>query len=248
MKRLSKILKYVICSVVIFGSSFAKDKEISISAAASLEPVIKKIIAEYSKENKVEIIGNYGGSGTLRKQIENGAEVDVVFFADKENYDILKKKNLVSNEKLNINISNTLVFVGDKGIKSLSEIKNEKIAIGDPKTVPVGRYAMEYINAEGYAEKLKDNIVYGKEVRAVTNYFDLGEVEYAIIYKTELAKLKKKFVVSEIDPTKYTNIEYSSGILLGKDSNEVKKFYSFFNSEIAKKIFEDAGYKIEIVK
>lgn len=248
MKRLSKFLKYVICSIIIFGSSFAKDKEISISAAASLEPVIKKVIAEYTKENKVDIIGNYGGSGTLRKQIENGAEVDIVFFADKENYDILKEEKLVSNEKLNIKISNTLVLVGDKQIKSLAEIKNEKIAIGDPKTVPVGRYAMEYITTEGYAEKLENNIVYGKEVRAVTNYFDLGEVEYAIIYKTELGKLKKKFVVSEIDQSKYATIEYSSGILLGKNSDEVKKLYNFFNSETVKRIFEEAGYKIEIVK
>jgi molybdate transport system substrate-binding protein len=114
------------------------------------------------------------------------------------------------------------------------------VAIGDPLTVPAGKYAMNYLKSEGYEDKLKENLVYGKEVRVVTNYFNLGEVDFAIIYKTELEKIKGNYYTLSLN-TK-NKIEYSSGILLGRDSENVKKFYKFFETDKAKDIFKKAGY------
>ncbi len=243
VKKNLKYIIYTLMLILTFNIALGAEKEIKLSIAGSLEPVIKEVIEEYKKDiqNKdINFITNYGGSGSLRKQIENGSDTDIVFFADKENFEILKEKKLISDEELSFKIYNSLILVGNKQIISISEINKEKVAIGDPLTVPAGKYAMNYLKSEGYEDKLKENLVYGKEVRVVTNYFNLGEVDFAIIYKTELEKIKGNYYTLSLN-TK-NKIEYSSGILLGRDSENVKKFYKFFETDKAKDIFKKAGY------
>lgn len=233
--------------IYIFNFNFIKSEEIKISAAASLSGVIKEIIEEYKKENKIEFIENYGGSGTLRKQIENGADIDIAFFADKLDIEKLKKENLIYEnlDLKSVKIYNTLVIVGNEKFKDFEKIKDEKIGIGDPKMVPVGKYAMEYLNYIKSYEKFIPNYIYAKDASALINYFELGEIDYAIVYKTEANRIKKEKYLVEINEKAHDEIEYGYAILRGKERKEVLNFYNFFNHSKSKKIFEKYGYLIK---
>ncbi|EPP69489.1 molybdenum ABC transporter substrate-binding protein, partial [Staphylococcus epidermidis Scl22] len=121
-------------------------QELQVSAAASLTEVSKSLENEFKKDHpNVEIKFNYGGSGALRQQIEAGAPADVMMSANTKDIDLLKKKNK-AHDTYNY-AKNQLVLIGDKN-KSYTSVKdlnqNDKLALGQIKTVPAGKYAKQY--------------------------------------------------------------------------------------------------------
>ena len=113
--------------------------EVNLSIAASLKEVINKMADSFARKNSgVRFLKNYGGSGTLAKQIENGAPADIFISANLEWMEYLKNKRLIDTGRLSAFTNNTLVFVGVAGRASsmLDLLKLEKIAIGSPKSVP----------------------------------------------------------------------------------------------------------------
>lgn len=134
-----------------------KKQEIQVAAAASLTDVTKKLASEFKKEHKnADIKFNYGGSGALRKQIESGAPVDVFMSANTKDVDALKDKNKAHNTYKYA--KNSLVLIGDKdsNYTSVKDLKgNDKLALGEVKTVPAGKYAKQYLDNITYLKKLK---------------------------------------------------------------------------------------------
>ncbi|MCS4932159.1 molybdate ABC transporter substrate-binding protein [Staphylococcus aureus] len=122
-----------------------KKQEIQVAAAASLTDVTKKLASEFKKEHKnADIKFNYGGSGALRKQIESGAPVDVFMSANTKDVDALKDKNKAHDTYKYA--KNSLVLIGDKdsNYTSVKDLKdNDKLALGEVKTVPAGKYAKQ---------------------------------------------------------------------------------------------------------
>ena len=90
---------------------------------------------------------------------------------------------------------NKLVLVGDKNSdkSSVKDLKdNEKLAIGEVKTVPAGKYAKQYLEDQGLYGEVKDNLVYAKDVKQVLNYVEKGNAEMGFVYETDLYTDKKK--------------------------------------------------------
>ena len=134
---------------------------------------INEIIKEYENENNVKVNINFGGSGTLKSQIENGADVCAYFSANENFMDELVEKNIVKKDEINVPISNSLVLIkSDKckyDIKSLKDLLKYDItmAIGQIDTVPAGQYAKECLEKLNIFNEIKDKRVYGKDVSAV---------------------------------------------------------------------------------
>lgn len=244
MKNIFKIL-LVSLVILIAGCGKEKEKEITISAAASLKEVIYELSSEFQKENKnIKININLGGSGALKNQIIGGAPVDIVFFASKSDLDDLKKKNLIEENNHQDILKNRIVIAGKNEIKDLSEIKNKKIAIGIPETVPAGRYAKEVLENANLWNEIKSNIIFSKDVRSAMQYIEIGEVDYAFIYKTD-AKLMKNSIISYIiSENLHKPIIYSYGIIKNKNSKEVINFYEFLKSSKAKAYYEKYNFEM----
>ncbi|WP_304158447.1 molybdate ABC transporter substrate-binding protein, partial [Fusobacterium ulcerans] len=144
MKKIFKITAAAVSIFLLTACGKTEKKEITISAAASLNEVLSQVVENYQKENKnVKVNINFGASGALKKQIEGGAPVDFVFFASKKDLEDLKKQDLVSEKFSKDILENTMVVAGRKKIDNLSEMLEHKVAIGDPDTVPAGRYAKQ---------------------------------------------------------------------------------------------------------
>ena len=214
--------KTILLFVCTFFISFlsVNGREITISSATSLKSVVEKLILEYNKKNEqLKINVNYGSSGTLRKQIENGAEIDIVLFADKENLQKLEKQGLIENRERKFKVLNSLIFVGNKPLD-----KKGVLGLCEAKVVPLGNYSMEALSNKN--------------------------IDYGILYKTEIKHLVKSYALFEIDSDTHSEIEYSFGVVKQEKSKnneniEVEKIYEFLNSEQSEKIFQEFGFKIE---
>ena len=170
-------------------------QELQVSAAASLTEVSKSLGNEFKKDHpNVEIKFNYGGSGALRQQIEAGAPADVMMSANTKDIDLLKKKNK-AHDTYNY-AKNQLVLIGDKN-KSYTSVKdlnqNDKLALGQIKTVPAGKYAKQYLDDQHLYGDVKDKIIFAKDVKQVLNYVEKEmHRKDSFIKQTYINKRKKQ--------------------------------------------------------
>lgn len=232
------------------GSQNISQKNLNISAAASLTDVLKKISAEFEKNNPdTKIIFNFGSSGALQQAIENGGETDIFFSAAQKQMDSLENsKNLAENSRKNL-LENEIVLISpidsDK-IKNFSDLTQEniKIALGEPKGVPVGQYSEEILKNLGIFDEIKNKFVYGSDVRQVLAWVESGEVDCGIVYATD-AKISEKIKIVEVaDKNLHKPVIYPVAIIKNaKNFDSAKKFLDFLSTDTAKNIFKNYGFK-----
>ena len=160
----------------------------------------------------------------------------------------LVQKNIVKEDEITVPISNSLVLI--KSDKCKFDIKNLKdllkydvnIAIGQIDTVPAGQYAKESLEKINIFNKIKDKLIYGKDVSAVKNYVENSEVDLGIVYKSDSLDLKNSKVVLEIPKNLHEKINYTLAPI--NDSEDGKKIIEFINSKNSKEILKKYGFLI----
>lgn len=212
-------------------------REVIVSAAASLEEGILEIAGEYQRDTGVDVRVNLGGSGSLKKQVEEGAPVDVILLASKSYYDELNKGGYI--EEGGGLLENALTVVGKKKINDIREVEGT-VAIGDPGFVPAGRYAKEAFMKSGIWEELEGELLFTKDVRSALAYANMGEADYSVVYKTE-SLLVREMEVYEIPEDLHSQIVYSGGSLK-RAGSEGKRFYSYLVTRL--EVFEKYGFKV----
>ena len=225
--------------------------DINISAAASLREVITELSDGFAKNNPgVKFQNNFGGSGAIAKQIENGAPADLFFSANLEWMDYLKEKKLLDEKSIGIFAFNTLVFVGkpDLKVRAMQDVvKLDKIAIGSPKSVPAGQYALEAFKKAGIDKQLENKLVMAKDVRECLMYADRGEVVGAFVYKTDAEQLAKNVKILFAVPQElYPRVTYPMGLTVaGSKKPEAAAFYKFLQSPAAKEVLAKHGFIVK---
>jgi len=242
--------------------AIAQEKtEVIVSAAASLTESFSAIAKAFESENpNVKILLNFAGAGTLLKQIESGAQVDVFASADQETMDKAVKEGHISSRTVKIFARNELVLAipldSSVEIKSLKELtRNEisKIAIGNPDTVPAGRYAKSALESLNLWESLQGKLVLGENVRQVADYISRQEVEAGFIFLTDSivfsAKLKAANKVQTPNPIRYPiGIVTHADDTLAKDAasstqkQPVQQFVDFVSGATGTAILKKFGF------
>ncbi len=226
--------------------------EVTVFAAASLTDSLKEIVATYEKQSGVKIILNFGASSTLARQIEEGAPADIFFSADEAKMDGLEKKGLILKETRKSRLSNSLVIVVAAGgraaienPKDLATGKLMRLALAEPKTVPAGIYAKEYLQKVNLWSAVEAKVVPTENVRAALVAVEAGNVEAAIVYKTDAGISKKVKVACEIPIKDGPAISYPMAVVKEATQPEAsKKFLQYLNSDDAAKMFEKFGFII----
>lgn len=243
MKKFLIFILGILMSVSVFS------KEIMVSAAASLKNCLEEIIPEYEKTSSNKIILNLGGSGTLRTQIEKGAEVDIFISANQANAERLVKNGIAKKENVYDFLSNVLILVkspySKSKISSVEELKNSDvyIAVGNPETAPVGVYTLQALKNLGIFDTLnQDKIVYGKDVTATAQYVDMGETDFGIIYDSDKNRMKNPIVVADFPENSHDKIIYSLVFL--NNNKETEKFFEFLKKDSTKEIFKKHGFTV----
>ncbi|MEQ8202117.1 MAG: molybdate ABC transporter substrate-binding protein, partial [Syntrophomonadaceae bacterium] len=196
----------------------------------------------------VTITYNLAASGTLQQQIEQGAPADMFISAGKSQMDALEQKGLiVASSRKNV-VGNELVLVAGKdsklsGFEGLSDPAVKKIAIGTPESVPAGQYAKDTLTTMGLWDKLTSKLVQAKDVRAVLNYVETGNVDAGLVYRTDAATSTTVKIVAAAPAGSSKPIVYPMAIIASsKQPQEAQQFEDFLASDEATQVFAKYGF------
>lgn len=227
------------------------ETELVVSAAASLTDALEEIKKAYERENsEIKITYNLGSSGKLAQQIEQGAPVDVYLSASSLYMNQLDDKNLIYEETRTTLASNEMVLITNKNnpinINSFEQITREfgQIAIGNPESVPAGKYAKDILLELNIWDELQNKLVYAKDDRQVLTYVESDNVELGIVYYSDTLITDKIRILAKADPDLHEPIEYTAAVVkYTKNKEQAKDFLDFLSSEEAKEIFKRYGLK-----
>lgn len=237
----------IFIGLFLFWSAEVFADEVWISAAASMKDVMTESAKIYRKKNpSASIVGNFGASGALAKQIENGAPTDIFVSANREWVDYLVEKKLLVPEKIHPFAYNTLVFVGKGKVKSFPDLVNlGRIAIASPRSAPAGAYAMEALEKSGWLPRLKKKLIQARDVREALAYAERGEVDGAFVYQTD-ALLAKDVKILFVVPSKlHAPILYPLAMTLRGSAKEgTMAYYQFLQGDEVRGIQKRYGFTV----
>ncbi len=247
MKKRAQI---ILATAVLLAATLVRAAEVTVFAAASLTDSLEEIAATYEKQSDDRIVFNLGASSTLARQIEEGAPADIFFSADEAKMDRLEQKGLIFKETRKSRLSNSLVIViaAEKSAaiespKDLATDKVKRLALAEPKTVPAGIYAKEYLQKQNLWSAVESKVIPTENVRAALAAVEAGNVEAGIVYKTDAASSRRVKVAYEVPVEDSPAISYPMAVVKeAKQPEAAKKFLQYLGSRDATKVFERFGF------
>jgi molybdate transport system substrate-binding protein len=229
----------------------AAESELIVHAASSLTDVLTVLSKQYERSTGQKVTCNFGASSTLARQIQEGAPGDIFFSADEAKIDQLQSHGLIVKEFRKSLLSNTLVIVVAKRssvqLNTTADLlnTNEKIAIAEPQSVPAGIYAKKYLQKIHAWEKIVHRLVYTDNVRAALSAVESGNVEMAIVYRTDAQISKKVRIAFEVPRKEGPRIGYPIALLTQASQRvEARKLYEFLVSDPALRIYQQYDFLI----
>jgi molybdate transport system substrate-binding protein len=262
MKKLSVLLlacllllTFVSCSKKTETSSDISSVkvEINISAAASLTESLNEISALYKTEKpNVTLTFNFGASGTLQTQIEEGAAADVFISAAQKQMNALESKDfLLSGTRKDLLVNKVVLIVPSSSsadLKSFEDCLSDKvkmIAIGDPESVPVGQYTKEIFTSLNGWDEISAKANLASDVKQVLSWTETGVVDCGIVYSTDANSSDKVKVVAEAPEGSHSPVVYPAALMKSTTiQEEAHAFLDFLSTDKAKQVFTGNGFTI----
>ncbi|MGL5327802.1 MAG: molybdate ABC transporter substrate-binding protein [Peptostreptococcaceae bacterium] len=252
--RLKKIFGVTTLILVLGLSGCNKNeenkKELNISAASSLKEVMVVIEEKYNKVSKdIELVINYGGSGSLQKQIEQGAPCDVFISAGKSQMEELSKKGILLEDTYKDLLKNNLVLISKKNsdidnIEDLASNSVKHIGVGEFKSVPAGKYTEEVLKNTNLYNEINDKLVFAKDVKEVLTWTKTGNTEAGFVYYSDTINNNEIKIIEKISPKLHSDIIYPISVIKdSKNKDEAIKFEEFLLSDEGQNVFKEFGYE-----
>ena len=225
--------------------------QLTVSAAASLKEALTAIDQDFQRAHpNVTVTPNFGASGTLQLQIEQGAPVDVFVSAAPQQMDALAAKNLLLVDTRANLLENELVLIAPKDSKAVSGFGDLKrtdvrvIAVGDPRSVPAGTYAQQVLTALGIYDAVKSKMTLATDVRQVLADVETGSAEAGLVYSTDAAISSKVRVVMDAPAGTHRPIVYPAAVLRASmNPDAAREFVSYLASPAARAVFLKYGFR-----
>ncbi len=242
----------LLCRSFLAGAAEkASERELLISAAISLKPVLTELSTLYAKQKgAIPLRFNYAASGVLQRQIAEGAPVDIFLAAGEEPMKELGDRLESGWER--VWLRNALVLAiprQDQELRAIDELRQprfKRIAMGDPQTVPAGLYAQDVLVKSKLEGDLKNKIVYAHNVRQVVTYLEQGAIQAGFVYATDLLGNDAIKVGWNIAADEHRAIVYPAAILKRTAwRDDAKRFLSFLENAESLKTFARFGFKVE---
>lgn len=223
---------------------------LTISAAISLKEPLDAFAQNYNQQHPdVRVVCNYGASGTLQRQIEQGAPVDIFISAGEKQMDTLQNENLLAAGTRRDLLANALVLIAQAnattlhGFEDLSKSSIKSIAMGEPRTVPAGMYAQQALAHLRLLPALKSKIVYAANVRQVLAYVETGNASAGLVYATDARISTRVRVVATAPPDSHDAILYPVAMLkISKSPEAARALLDVLESPQSLALFEKYGF------
>jgi len=237
------------CALLLAGCRTQHKVELTVSVAASLTGTIEQVESNYTRLHpEVSFRNNFGPSGALARQIEQGAPVDLLLSAGAKPVDELAAKGLIAAGQSRVLLRNHLVLIAPLGstlasLQQLTEAQIKKIALGDPQSVPAGSYALQSLQSARLDAALQPRFVFAKDVRQVLAYVESGNAEAGFVYATDARIDAKVRVVQMIDDAAHEPIAYPLAVIAqSTHPAEARAFASYLFTADAARVFAAQGF------
>lgn len=253
LRRIGSLAASLLSIALFLGGCRAhQNPPITLSVAASLQNAIIDAETAYQRQHgRVDFRNNFGGSGTLAREIEQGAPVDALISAGAKQVDALEQEGLlVAGTRKNL-LRNSLVLIVPANshvanFTDLAEPGVRLIALGDPGSVPAGQYGAQTLRALNLYQAISNKIVLCKDVRQVLTYVETGEADAGLVYATDARLSRRVRVVATAPETSHDPIVYPvAAIKGGRNLKRVEDFIAFLSSPAAQAIFRQYGFTPE---
>ncbi|MDE0554140.1 MAG: molybdate ABC transporter substrate-binding protein, partial [Candidatus Poribacteria bacterium] len=252
--RYLTLIGFVLVLIVFSGCAAEKQKpiELSVFAAISLSDALAEIGTAFTAANSVKVFYNFAASTTLQRQIEKGAPADVFISASPRQVIALETGGFLEAESRRNLLTNRLVIVSDETERISVDTPDDlaapdisRIAIGHPSIVPAGAYAKEALMDFGLWETLQSKLIFGVDVRATLAYVTSGNVDIAIVYKTDTHLSDAIKLLYQMPSEAHTPIIYPAVVVKNSQQKQwAREFITYLQSAEKSKIFEKHGFTV----
>ena len=230
----------------------AQDRKIVVFAAASLKDALDEVNAAYRQETGVEIVTSYAGRSALIKQIEQGAPAEVFISADLESMDYGSEKKVIHDKTRVALLGNKLVLIAPADSKTGNVAMNAsldlaalagggRIATGDVKSVPVGRYAQAALQKLGQWATVQPKLAMVENVRLALSLVARGEAPLGIVYETDAKAEPKVKIIGAFPADSHPPIVYPAALTTAARQNAAA-YIDYLQSPAARSVFEQRGF------
>lgn len=253
MHRLAGILAaFIMLCGSVHTPALAQDKTLTVFAAASMKNALDDIDGAYTAKTGVRIVASYAASSALAKQIEQGAPADIFVSADTDWMDYaIARKNINEPTRINL-LGNSIVLIAPKDSKidhvtigpgfDLAKLAGDgKIATGDVRAVPVGKYAKAALQKLGAWQAAEPKFAMAESVRAALTLVARGEAPLGIVYSTDAKVEPGVKIVGSFPADSYPPVVYPVAATANAKS-EAADYLAFLRSSAAKTAFEKYGF------
>ncbi len=244
------VLRLVSLVLFLLAATKTNAAEITVFAAASLTNALRELAATYETSSGDTVRFNFGSSGALARQIKEGAPADAFLSADQLRADQLEQAGLLLDGTRRTLLANTLVLVVNKddptAVKGFDDLTGKavrRLAIGEPKTVPAGTYAKQWLQDKKLWSGVIDKCVPLDNVRSVLAAVETGNADAGLVYKTDALISKKVIVVAEVPLSDGLDITYPVAVV--KDARQptaAKTFLDYLGTAGAMEVFTRYGF------
>jgi molybdate transport system substrate-binding protein len=251
-----RLAGFFIAVTILIGSmlspAFAQDRSLTVFAAASMKNALDDIDAAFTARTGVKVVASYAASSALAKQIEQGAPADVFASADTDWMEYAINKKAI-NEATRVNLlGNSIVLIAPKDSRmdnvaigpgfDLAKLAGDgKIATGDVKAVPVGKYARAALEKLGAWQGAGPKFAMAESVRAALTLVARGEATLGIVYSTDARVEPGVKIVGSFPADSHPPIIYPVAATAVAKA-EAADYLAFLRSSAAKTIFEKYGF------
>ena len=222
--------------------------ELTVSAAADLTPAFQELGAQFEKETGIKGTFNFGSTGQLAQQIEQGAPVDLFAAANVSFVDDLEKRGLILPDTKALYAQGRITIWTRKDspltlmrFEDLARADVKKIAIANPDHAPYGVAAREALQSAGVWDAVKNKIVYGENIRQTLQYAESGNVDAAIVALSLSIGSDGRYTLIPAELHKPLN--QALAVIKGaKNEAAARRFAGYVNSEAGRAVMQKYGF------
>lgn len=250
---MSKCLTFLIalcCLANLSCGSQTPDKQLTVAAAADLNNAFEEIGKEFQSTNNIKVVFNFGSSGLLTKQIENGAPVDLFASANVSYVNQLEQKGLIIPDTKRIYARGRItIWTANSSGLSIEKLEDltgpevKRIGIANPEHAPYGMAARQALETAGLWETVKPKLVYGENIRQTLQYAQTGNVDVSIVALSLSTQSDGRWVL--VPEELHDPLDQALAVIEGtKNEAAARAFVEFVLGERGQTIMRRYGFKL----
>lgn len=221
IRRFSMAVAVVSGLAGVLGTAWSVQAEtLTVAAAPSLKAAFQEILPMFQSEYGATVRVVYGPSQTLRRQIENGAPIDVFLPAAVEEVDKLQKKGLTLNRGRRIYAQTSLVLVMSAAslatsisFRDILPNRATRIVLGDPKTSALGEITARALTKLDPAYKNRSHLFHAQHSEDIVNLLRMGEADVGIVYRVDAINSGQVRIIDETPTGTYTPVQFGEAVV-----------------------------------